>query len=271
MVTPTTTFRLASRDRDQLDRLANELVCSRTDVLRHGMAVLRKDDTGLTSQIRADNLARAFLKSLMTQYGENAVIEIQDGPDDPHWRIAGEPLDREVVDVVVKRQGDRFVMDLVGKATGIAIHHVQAWEDEEGFRHAVVPLRELWVYSSHKVAGEPKTRQLFDGRTLVQIEEDDGSLRHLVIDDQGNSAPLNPDDVPAATFPELRPSVGVGVRRESEYGPHLGRGVGGKWQLTGDLGEDRKAVIMALQQLIEQAERGELDDILTREPAPMTE
>lgn len=268
MPTPSTAFRLTTRERAQLDRLADELVCSRTDVLRQCMAALRRDDTGLTNQIRADNLARAFLKSLITQYGEDAVIELADGPGDPGWRLAGEPLDREVVDIIVKRQGDRFVMDLVDKATGIAIHNVQAWQDEEGFRHAVVPLRNLWVYSSHGIAREPKTRRLFDGRTLVQIEEDDGSLRHLVIDDQGHSLPLDAKDVPAATFPEVRPSVGVGVRRESEYGPHLGRGVGGKWELTGDIGEDREAVILALRQLIQRAEGGELDDILTLRGGP---
>jgi hypothetical protein len=263
MPTPTTTFRLTSRERAQLDRLADELVCNRTDVLRYGMAALLKDDGGLKSQIRADNLARAFLKSLITQYGENAVIELVDGPSDPHWRLDGEPLDRQVVDVTVNRQGDRIVMDLVDKATGVAVHNVQAWEDEEGFRHAVVPLRELWVYSSQEASGEPKTRQLFDGRTVVQIQEDDGSVRHLVIDDQGNSAPLVADDVPVATFEGLRPSVGIGVRRESEYGPHLGRGVGGKWELTGNLDEDREAVIWALRELAQRAESGELDDLLT--------
>jgi hypothetical protein len=268
MATPTTTFRLTSRERAQLDRLADELVCSRTDVLRYGMAALRDDDSGLTSQIRADNLARAFLKSLITQYGENAVIELQEGPEDPHWRLAGEPLDREVLDVIVRRQGDRFVMDLVAKATGVAIHNVQAWEDEEGFRHAVVPLRDLWVYSSTRVSAEPDTRQLFDGRTLVQFQEDDGSVRHLAIDDRGNSAPLDPKDVPAAAFSEMRPSVGIGVRRESEHGPHLGSGYGGKWELTGDIEEDREAVGLTLRKLIEQVERGDLDDILRTGPGP---
>lgn len=267
MATPTTTFRLTSRERAQLDRLADELVCSRTDVLRYGMAALRDDDSGLTSQIRADNLARAFLKNLITQYGEDAVIELEEGPEDPHWRLAGEPLDREVLDVIVRRQGDRFVMDLVAKATGVAIHNVQAWEDEDGFRHVVVPLRNLWVYSSTEVSAEPKTRQLFDGRTVVQFQEDDGSFRHLAIDDQGNSSSLALEDVPAAAFSELRPSVGIGVRRESEHGPHLGRGYGGKWELTGDIEEDREAVARTLEKLIEQVERGDFDDILRTVPA----
>lgn len=241
-------------------------MCSRTDVLRYGMAALRDDVLGLKSRIRADNLARAFLKSLITQYGESAVIELRDGPDDPHWRLAGEPLDPEVLDIVVRRQGDRFVMDLVAKATGVAIHNVQAWEDEDGFRHAVVSLRDLWVYSSTEVAGEPMTRQLVDGRTVVQFQEDDGSRRHVVIDDQGNAAPLDANEVPAAAFPELRPSVGVGVRRESEHGPHLGSGYGGKWELTGNLDEDREAVALTLKQLAEQVERGDLDEIFRPTP-----
>ena len=213
----------------------------------------------------SDNVAAPLLKSLITQYGENAVIKLQDGPEDPHWRLAGEPLDSDVLDVIVRRQGDRFVMDLVAKATGVAIHNVQAWEDEAGVRHAVVPLRDLWVYSSTGVTGEPKTRQLYDGRTVVQFQEDDGSVRHLAIDDQGNSSQLDPNDVPAAAFSELRPSVGVGVRRESEHGPHLGRGFGGRWELTGDI-QDRTAVVLTLRKLIDQVERGDLDDLLRTIP-----
>jgi hypothetical protein len=226
------------------------------------MAALHRDRSGLVGQIRADNLARAFLKSLITQYGENAVIELKDGPEDPHWRLAGEPLDREVLDVVVRQQGDRFVMDLVAKATGVGIRNVQSWEDEDGYRHAVVPLRDLWVYSPTRVSGEPQTRRLYDGRTVVQFQEDDGSLRHVAIDDRGNSAPLEPGDVPAA-LPELPPSVGVGVRRESELGPHLGRGYGGKWELTGEIEEDRAGVAGALKELIDLVESGGCDDILS--------
>ena len=266
MVTPTTTFRLTARERTQLDQLADDLVCSRTDVLRYGMTALRRDESGLVSQIKADNRAKAFIKSLIDQYGENAVLELEDGPPDPNWRLAGEPLDHEVLDVLVRRQGDRFVIDLVAKTTGVAISNVQAWEDAEGFRHAVVPLRDLWVYSSTSVASEAATSQLRDGRTVVRFQEDDGSVRLLAIDDRGNSATLRPGDVPAAALPEARPSVGIGIRRESEHGPHLGPGYGGKWELTGDLAEDREAVAETLRQLVDQVERGDLDHILNMAP-----
>jgi hypothetical protein len=261
MATPTTTFRLSARDRTQLDRLADELVCSRSDVLRYGMAALR-DNTDLRASIRADNLGRAFLRNLLTQYGENATLELVDGPEDPNWRLAGEPLDRQAVDVVVRRQGDRWVMELVDKVNGIAIRNAMSWTDEAGYRHAVVPLRSLWVHAVGGSIGEPKTRQLYDGRTVVQIEEDEGTLRYLVIDNDGNTAPLEAKDVPAAAFAHAEPSVGIGVRRESDLGPHLGEGIGGKWVLTGDLDRDREAVERALLKLLDQTKRGDLDDLL---------
>jgi hypothetical protein len=262
MPSPTTTFRLSSRERAQLDRLANRLVCSRTDVLRYGLAALRREDFGWVNQIRADNLARAFLKNLITQYGEDAVIELQDGPSDSCWRLAGEPLDSDLLDVVIRRQGDGYVIDLLDKAHGVGISNVRAWEDEHGFRHATVALRDLWVYSSTRVSADPKTRQLADGRAVVQFQEDDGTSRELVIDDQGNSSPIRRDDVPTASLLELPPSIGVGLRRESEFGPHLGHGLGAKHELTGDIERDRAAAVEILKELLVRVERGEADEIL---------
>jgi hypothetical protein len=261
MVTPTTTFRLSAAERRQLERLADELVCSRSDVLRYGMAALR-DDPGLRQQIKADNLARTFLKSLRTQYGDDATLELVDGPEDSHWRLAGEPLDDQPVDVLVERQGDRWILDLVDEVTGVAIHNIMSWEDEEGHRHAVVSLRDLWVHTSHGAIGEPRTRQLYDGRTVVQIEEDDGSVRHLAIDNRGNSALVREEDVPLAAFTSVEPSVGIGVRRDSTQAPHLGEGFGAKRVLTGDLDADRAAVVEALEALLRQAKEGGLDSIL---------
>lgn len=58
------------------------------------------------------------------------------------------------------------------------------------------------------------------------------------------------------------PSIGVGVRRESPSGPHLGRGWGGAIPLTGDLDEDRAAVVDVLEQLVQAARAGDFDDVL---------
>ncbi len=262
MVSPTTTFRLSDRDRAQLERLADELLCKRTDVLRLGMAALR-ENRPLRRQIRADNLARAFLQSLRTQYGEDATIELVDGLDDPNWKLANEPLDRNVIDIAMTHQGDRFVMSLIQPGTNVGIHNVAAWDDADGARHAVVRLRDLWVHSAHAIIGEPATRQTYDGRTIVTIDEDDGTARQLILDNEGQSRRLDPAvDAPIADLHEPDPSIGIGVRRESKDGPHLGRGVGGKWLLTGDLEEDRAAVIDVLERLIRQAKRGDLDGIL---------
>jgi hypothetical protein len=196
----TTTFRLSDSDRRLIEKLTEELVCSRTDVLRLGMDALRRD-ADLRSQIRAENLARAFLTNLRTQYGENAVLELVDGPDDPDWKLAGEPIDSAVINVDVKRVGDRFVMNLIDPTTSVGIHNASSWTEADGSRHVVVPLAWLWVHSSTgKIASEPKTRQLYDGRTVVQIAEDDGSIKYFALDNDGNSRLLGPDEIPSAIF-----------------------------------------------------------------------
>jgi hypothetical protein len=199
MASPTTTFRLSSADRRVLDQLADELVCSRTDVLRLGMAALQGDPR-LRRHIRAENVARAFLKSLRTQYGDDAVLELVDGPDAPEWKLAGEPIDRTVIDVHVDRVGDRRVMSLLDPVSGVGISNVMRWTDADGAHHAVISLDRLWVQSRTDLVAEPKTRQLYDGRTVVQIAEDDGTLKHIVLDHEGNAHLLDPGEVPAAAF-----------------------------------------------------------------------
>lgn len=267
MASPTTTFRLTDRDRLQLSRLADELLCKRTDVLRLGMAALR-ESRPLRRQIKADNLARSFLQSLRAEYGEDAVIERVDGPGDLEWRLGGAPLDPSVVKVALTHRGERIVMDLIQPATGVGIHNVDSFENDQDARHAVVRLRDLWVHSAYAVIGEPTTRRTHDGRTIVSISEDDGSVRQLILDSEGRSQPLDPAvDAPIADLDDPDPSVGIGVRRESKNGPHLGRGIGGQWKLTGDVEQDRAAVVDTLEQLIERTKRGELDGILN----PMTD
>jgi hypothetical protein len=199
MVSRTSTFRLRDRDQRELGRFAEEMICSRTDVVRIGLAAIRRNPE-LRQQVRADNVARAFLKSLRSQYGDNAVLELVDGPNCPDWKLAGEPIDREVVDVLVQRVGDRFVMDLIDPTSGIGIHNVMSWTDEEGSRHAVVPLNQLWVHSASGVTVEPRARQLYDGRTVVQVEEDDGEITHFILDHEGNSRVLAPGELPGAAF-----------------------------------------------------------------------
>lgn len=199
MVTPTTTFRLSTADRRRLERLADELVCSKSDVLRLGMAMLARDPE-LQAQVRAGNVARAFLKSLRTQYGAYAVLELVDGRGGDDWVLAGEPLDRSVVDVEVHEVDDRYVLHLLDPSTGVAIENAHSWVGEDCRQHATVSLEQLWVHSEFPTGDEPKTRQLVDGRTVVQIDDGDGTFRHIVLDQQGNSHRLEPGEVPVAAF-----------------------------------------------------------------------
>lgn len=62
------------------------------------------------------------------------------------------------------------------------------------------------------------------------------------------------------------PSVGVGIRRESVAGPHLGVGWGGQIRLTEDVAHNRSEVVLALSLLIKRAEAGDFDEIVTLTP-----
>jgi hypothetical protein len=62
------------------------------------------------------------------------------------------------------------------------------------------------------------------------------------------------------------PSVGVGIRRESVSGPHLGAGWGGRIRLTDDVARNRSEVVGALKRLIERAEAGDFDDLIKLTP-----
>jgi hypothetical protein len=59
------------------------------------------------------------------------------------------------------------------------------------------------------------------------------------------------------------PSIGVGLRRESVNGPHVGAGWGGQIRLTDDVERNRAEVVMALEKLIENARAGEFDELLS--------
>lgn len=59
------------------------------------------------------------------------------------------------------------------------------------------------------------------------------------------------------------PSAGIGLRRESTFGPHLGRGAGVAVPLRGDVDENRERVISMLEQLLEKVRSGSLDHFLT--------
>jgi hypothetical protein len=69
--------------------------------------------------------------------------------------------------------------------------------------------------------------------------------------------------VKAAVAARPIPSAGIGLRRESTLGPHLGQGAGVAVRLTGDLDKDRNDVISMIERLLEKTRSGDLDHLLS--------
>jgi hypothetical protein len=68
--------------------------------------------------------------------------------------------------------------------------------------------------------------------------------------------------VEAAIAARPIPSAGVGLRRESTRGPHVGRGAGVAIRLTGDLDKDRDDIVSKIEQLLGEVRSGNLDYLL---------
>ena len=155
MVTPTSAFRLTDHDRRQLDRLADELLLSRTDVIRHGLAALRRDP-GLRRQILAEQLAVAFLARLRARYGDHAQLAFDVGPDQPEAkpRIAGKPIDPAEARVHVRYADDHALVDLVDPTVGVAIRNAYWTAADEG-KDVRVPLMAIGLYRRITPTDEP--------------------------------------------------------------------------------------------------------------------
>lgn len=69
--------------------------------------------------------------------------------------------------------------------------------------------------------------------------------------------------VEAAIAARPIPSAGIGLRRESTLGPHVGRGAGVAVRLTGDLNKDRDDVTSMIEQLLDEVRSGKLDYLLS--------
>ena len=191
MATPTSAFRLTNRDRRQLDRLADELLLSRTDVIRHGLAALRRDHA-LRRQILAEQLVLAFLARLRGRYGDRAQIAVDVGPDqpEPSPRIAGEPIDPDEAQIDVRYEDGHAFIDLVDPTVGVAIRNAYWTAADEGV-NVRIPLKALGLYQRVVPTNEPRTHRLDDGRTVVAVPHDDGTVRQFVLDEQGNFALLH--------------------------------------------------------------------------------
>jgi hypothetical protein len=69
--------------------------------------------------------------------------------------------------------------------------------------------------------------------------------------------------VEAAIAARPIPSAGIGLRRESTLGPHVGRGAGIAVPLTGDLDQDRSDAISMIEKLRDEVRSGKWDELLS--------
>lgn len=69
--------------------------------------------------------------------------------------------------------------------------------------------------------------------------------------------------VAAAVAARPLPSAGIGLRRESTFGPHVGPGAGVAVRLSGDLDQDRADVVSMIERLLDNVTTGKLDHFLT--------
>lgn len=146
-------------------------------------------------------------------------------------------------------------------------------------------LRDLEEASRQHAATKTETadRQLDRARAIVQVSrlgvprstvaKLTGLTRgrvQQILDQAGEAGPAGAD----WNDPELRrlveaqiaarpiPSAGIGLRRESTVGPHVGRGAGVMVRLTGDLDRDRDDVISMIERLLNQVRSQQLDYLL---------
>jgi hypothetical protein len=191
--TATTTFRLTALDRRVLGALEEELGCSKTDIVRLGLAALRRDPN-LRRQLRADRFAAAFLARLRDQHGRHAQVQVTlatDKPARPRWlmsRVAdGQPVDPADVQVEVRHEEDIFVVDLVDGHTGVGIRNAW-WTDSES--DACIPLVGINFWQTARI-DDPIVVTLPDQRQAVEIEQDDGSVKRYVLGSDGTMSLLH--------------------------------------------------------------------------------
>jgi hypothetical protein len=207
MATGTSAFRLTDRDRHHLDWLAEELHLSRTDVIRLGLAELRRNP-GLRRQIQAEQLAVAFLARLRAAHGDRAQLAVAVGPDQPppEPRINGSPINPFDVRVDVRYDDDHAFVDLVDPSNNVGIRNAY-WTDATVGVDVWIPLKAVDLYRRFAPTEEPRTYSLDDGRTVLAIPQDDGTVKQLVLDAEGNSS-LLPADQRADRFDDVDPASG---------------------------------------------------------------
>jgi hypothetical protein len=181
---------------DPFDDLKEALDTTRTDALRiAARALLRSPE--LLDRVRAEVEVAAFIDRLVATYPARAQLRFTVGHGEPQPRIMwlpsnpdGIPLDPDEVDFRIREEGDKTFIDLVDPRTGFGLR--SAWWTETTDVDVLVPLKALNV-PRPLTGAEPATVKLPDGRTAVEAEASDGTIRRYFLDDRGQAHLLSPD------------------------------------------------------------------------------
>lgn len=175
MPTRSVSFRPGPHELRALEGLADELKCSRSDVLRYGLFALTQDEA-LRSEIGAANAAHVFIQRLRDAYGDRAQLQIafEPGTEETTPLISGEPVHDARVQ---RRDGDDLVhLDLVDLETGVAIRNFYVVDQDEMVDTThIVPLRLIWWTSPVSPPNTREVRHLPDGSVEVLAVDDDGA------------------------------------------------------------------------------------------------
>jgi hypothetical protein len=203
--TTTTTFRLTAADRRTLKRLEEELACTKADIVRLGLAALRRDPE-LRHRLRAERFAAAFLSRLKDELGTHAQLRVR---MDEHGNVVTEwmatrrrgPAAETEVEVNVREQGDLHFVDLIDPRTGVGIRNAY-WSEARDFCFPISAVN----FRRTAPLDEPEARRLPDGRTAITVTQDDGTIAHYVLGPDGQSHLLH-DDQQAEWFRESEVSA----------------------------------------------------------------
>jgi len=98
----------------------------------------------------------------------------------------------------VRYEGDHAFVDLVDPTVGVGIRNAY-WIEVDDSKDVHILLKAIDLYRRLAPLEEARTQSLEDGRTVLAVPQDDGSVKQLVLDANGRSS-LLPDDQCADWF-----------------------------------------------------------------------
>lgn len=92
----------------------------------------------------------------------------------------------------VRYEGNFTFVDLVDPTVGVGIWNAY-WTEIDERTDVHILLKAIDLYVRLPPTDEPRTHRLGDGRTVLAVPQDDGTVKQLVLDGEGNSRLLPAD------------------------------------------------------------------------------